>query len=86
MCQQLQDSPGNDNIIVSSREQIEILDTLPLSAIDAEWNDIFSSAHLLLHLLPSNGRIATGFARVSLVVYHLLSRYRTGQTWSQIEF
>ena len=64
ICQQLQDSPGNDNILLSSREQIKILQTLPLPAIDAEWKDIFSS-HLLLRLLPSNSRIATGVARVS---------------------
>ena len=81
----MQDRASNDNILLANRAQIEILDTPPLPAVDASWNEIFFSAHPFSRLLPSSGRTATGFARVSLLVYHLLSLHRTGQTKSQIE-
>ena len=63
ICQQMQDSPGHNNILLSSHGQFGRLGTLHLPAIGAQWN----------------------LSRVSLLVSRLLSRYRTGQTLSQIE-
>ena len=84
-CQQVQDSPRDDNIL-SSRELFGRPDTFHFCAIVAQWNLSLSSSLLMSRLLPSNGRTATGSARVSLIVSRLLSRKRTGQASSKIDF